>query len=358
MSEVMKIARKLVKQGYLEHDEYARLLANRNDKVREYLRSTAQEIAIENYGHDIFLRGIIEFTNTCRNDCYYCGIRKSNGKVDRYRLNPDRILHCCEIGYRIGLRTFVLQGGEDPYFTDDRMCELIRGIKSKYPDCAITLSIGEKERESYERYFEAGADRFLLRHETADADHYSKLHPETLSLEHRMKCLNTLKDIGYQIGAGFMVGSPGQTYDTVASDFEYLHSLNPHMIGIGPFIHHDDTPFRDEPDGTVEMTLYCLSILRIMFPKVLLPATTALGTIDEKGREKGVLAGANVIMPSLSPDDIRGKYLLYDGKAGVDDEAEAGRKLLDVKLAKIGYRTVTERGDYKGWNRTQNSIRS
>lgn len=351
MTEVMRLAKKLALKGLLSHDEYIELLANRDDEVREFLRSTAQEIATANYGHDIFLRGLIEYSNTCKNDCYYCGIRKSNDNVERYRLSPEEILQCCEIGYQIGLRTFVLQGGEDPYFSDDMMCEIISSIKSKYPDCALTLSVGEKERESYERFYAAGADRFLLRHETADEEHYRKLHPEPLSLENRMRCLETLRDVGFQIGAGFMVGSPGQTYDTMASDFEYLKKLNPHMIGIGPFIHHKDTPFRDEEDGTLELTLFCLSILRIMFPKALLPATTALGTIDSTGREKGILAGANVIMPSLSPDSARNKYLLYEGKVGVKDKAAEGRKLLDDRLAKIGYRTVTERGDYKGWDR-------
>ena len=351
MTEVMRLARKLVEDGLLEHNEYVELLADRDDEVREYLRSTAQGIAVSNYGHDIFLRGLIEYSNTCKNDCYYCGIRRSNDNVERYRLSLEEILSCCEIGYHIGLRTFVLQGGEDPYFTDDMMCEIISAIKSNYPDCALTLSIGEKGRESYERYFAAGADRYLLRHETADSAHYRRLHPEVLSLENRMRCLDTLKDIGFQIGAGFMVGSPGQTYDTMASDFEYLKKLNPHMIGIGPFIHHKDTPFRNEADGTLELTLYCLSILRIMFPKALLPATTALGTIDKTGREKGVLAGANVIMPSLSPDNARSKYLLYEGKVGVKDKAAEGRQLLDERLAKIGYRTVTARGDYKGWDR-------
>lgn len=351
MTEVMRLAKKLALEGFLAHDEYIELLVNRDDEVREFLRSAAQEIATANYGHDIFLRGLIEYSNTCKNDCYYCGIRKSNYNVERYRLSPEEILQCCEIGYQIGLRTFVLQGGEDPYFTDDMVCEIISSIKSNYPDCALTLSLGEKERESYERFYAAGADRFLLRHETADEEHYRKLHPEPLSLENRMRCLETLKDVGFQIGAGFMVGSPGQTYDTMASDFEYLKKLNPHMIGIGPFIHHKDTPFRDEADGTLELTLFCLSILRIMFPKALMPATTALGTIDSTGREKGVLAGANVIMPSLSPDGARNKYLLYEGKVGVKDKAAEGRKLLDERLANIGYRTVTARGDYKGWDR-------
>lgn len=351
MTEVMRLANKLIDEGLLAHDEYIELLANRDDEVREFLRSAAQEIAITNYGRDIFLRGLIEYSNTCKNDCYYCGIRRSNDNIDRYRLTPEDILQCCEIGYQIGLRTFVLQGGEDPYFTDDMMCKIIAAIKEQYPDCALTLSVGEKERESYERFYEAGADRFLLRHETADDEHYRRLHPEPLSLESRMRCLDTLKDIGFQIGAGFMVGSPGQTNETIARDFEYLKELNPHMIGIGPFIHHKDTPFKDEPDGKLELTLFCLSVLRIMFPKALLPATTALGTIDKTGREKGILAGANVIMPSLSPDNARSKYLLYEGKVGVKDKAAEGRKILDDKLAKIGYKTATTRGDYKGWNK-------
>ncbi len=342
---------RLARQGTLEKEEFVFLLSHRNDDPgdREYLYSLARSRSIENYGHDIYLRGLIEFTNYCRNDCYYCGIRAGNTKAERYRLTE--IMDCCDAGYGFGFRTFVLQGGEDPWFTDDKVCHMVSRIKDRYPDCAITLSLGEREKDSYQRFYDAGADRYLLRHETADPEHYARLHPSDLSIEHRKQCLRDLKDIGFQIGAGFMVGSPYQTYENLADDFLYLKELQPHMIGIGPFIHHSDTPFRDCPDGTLEMTLFCLSVLRLMFPKVLLPATTALGTIDPLGREKGVQAGANVVMPSLSPKGVRGKYLLYDGKICTGEEAAECHRCMEMRMERIGYHTVSARGDYKGWSR-------
>lgn len=351
MDKAKALIDKLNEESRLEHEEIVFLLENRNEDNTEYLRKLACETAISNYGHDVFLRGLIEFTNYCRNDCFYCGIRSSNGKAERYRLTKDEIMRCCEAGYSYGLRTFVLQGGEDLYYDDDTICYIVGSIRKSFPDCAITLSIGERDRQSYERYYEAGADRFLLRHETATPEHYAKLHPDDLSLDDRKRCLRDLKDIGYQIGAGFMVGSPFQTNDYLANDFMYLKELEPHMIGIGPFIHHKDTPFRNEPDGTLELTLFCLSMLRLMFPKGLIPATTALGTIDPLGREKGVLAGANVIMPSLSPKDARGKYLLYDGKICTGEEAAECHACLENRMKSIGYRAVSARGDYSGWTR-------
>lgn len=349
MNNMDKIIDKLEFQGFLSHDEYIELLEKRNDESKERLRRLAQKKAISVYGNKVFLRGLVEFTNVCQNDCYYCGIRSSNINATRYRLAKDEILACCRIGYSLGLRTFVLQGGEDPFYSDELVCEILSIIKSEFPDCAVTLSIGEKSQESYQEFYDAGADRYLLRHETADKKHYRVLHPENMKLDNRMTCLKNLKKIGFQVGAGFMVGSPGQDYDTLAQDFEYLKELNPHMIGIGPFIHHNDTPFRDKKDGTLELTLYCLSILRLMFPKVLLPATTALGTIDKKGREKGILAGANVIMPSISPKSARSKYMLYDGKICADEEAVESYRHLEECISKIGYEIVADRGDYKGW---------
>lgn len=351
MGELERLIDKLGRERELAHDEYVFLLEQRTPEAAEYLRTAAQKTALAVYGRTVYLRGLIEFTNFCRNDCYYCGIRKSNRHAGRYRLTEDEILRCCDAGYGFGLRTFVLQGGEDTAYDEDRICALVRRIKAAYPDCAITLSVGEKSRGAYERFFAAGADRYLLRHETADPAHYRHLHPESLSAENRVRCLRDLKEIGFQVGAGFMVGSPGQTYDHLAKDLAFLRELDPQMIGIGPFLHHKDTPFHREADGTTELTLYCLSILRLMFPKVLLPATTALGTVDPQGREKGILAGANVIMPSLSPKDVRGKYLLYDGKICTDEEAAECHAGLKERLAAIGYETVSARGDYAGWSR-------
>ena len=303
---------------------------------------TAQKI----YGNRVFIRGLIEFTNYCKNDCYYCGIRRSNHCADRYRLTKEEILSCTDTGYELGFRTFVLQGGEDPYFTDARICELVSEIRQKHPDCAITLSIGEKSKDSYKRYFDAGADRYLLRHETANGTHYRRLHPDELSLEHRKQCLWDLKEIGYQVGCGFMVGSPGQTTETLYEDLQFIRELMPHMVGIGPFIPQKDTPFAREPAGTMEQTLRLLSIIRLIHPHVLLPATTALGTIHPKGRELGIQSGANVVMPNLSPVDVRDKYKLYDNKICTGDEAAECRFCMENRMKSIGYQVVVSRGDY------------
>lgn len=293
------------------------------------------------------MRGLIEFTNYCRNDCYYCGIRKSNCNAERYRLTKEQILECCDVGYELGFRTFVLQGGEDGYYTDKILADIVSSIKAKYPDCAITLSLGEKSYESYKLLYEAGADRYLLRHETANAQHYSKLHPPVMSLKNRKQCLYNLKEIGYQVGCGFMVGSPFQTTECLVDDLMFIKELQPHMVGIGPFIPHKDTPFAGKPAGTLELTLFLLGIIRLMLPYVLLPATTALGTIHPKGRELGILAGANVVMPNLSPKEVRSKYLLYDNKICTGDEAAECRMCLTHRIESIGYKLVVSRGDCK-----------
>lgn len=323
------------------------LLRTEDAEAVRYLKNTAAETAKKVYGNAIFIRGLIEFTNYCRNDCYYCGIRRSNANADRYRLTKKQILGCCESGYGLGFRTFVLQGGEDLFFTDDAVCDLVSSIKENYPDCAVTLSIGEKTKESYKRYFDAGADRYLLRHETANNEHYARLHPKELSLAHRKQCLWDLKEIGYQVGCGFMVGSPGQTVQTLYEDLQFIRELAPEMVGIGPFISQKDTPFANEPSGTMEQTLRLLSVIRLLSPHVLLPATTALGTIHPKGREYGILAGANVVMPNLSPVNVREKYKLYDNKICTGDEAAECRYCMENRMKSIGYQVVVSRGDYK-----------
>ncbi|MCI5517676.1 MAG: [FeFe] hydrogenase H-cluster radical SAM maturase HydE [Roseburia porci] len=328
----------------IEQLEY--LLTTENKDCLEMLREEAVQTAQKIYGNQVFIRGLIEFTNYCKNDCYYCGIRRSNHCADRYRLTKEEILSCTDTGYELGFRTFVLQGGEDPYFTDERICELVSEIRQKHPDCAITLSIGEKSKESYQRYFDAGADRYLLRHETANGTHYRRLHPDELSLEHRKQCLWDLKEIGYQVGCGFMVGSPGQTTETLYEDLQFIRKLMPHMVGIGPFIPQKDTPFAREPAGTMEQTLRLLSIIRLIHPHVLLPATTALGTIHPKGRELGIQSGANVVMPNLSPVDVRDKYKLYDNKICTGDEAAECRFCMENRMKSIGYQVVVSRGDY------------
>lgn len=326
--------------------EFVELLLCADDpETVKLLAGEAVRLRRKYYGDKVYTRGLIEFTNYCKNNCYYCGIRRGNLHASRYRLTKEEIMSCCENGYGLGFRTFVLQGGEDAWFTDDRMVDIIRSIRENYPDCAITLSIGEKSYESYQRFREAGADRYLLRHETADEEHYGKLHPKEMSLAHRKKCLYDLRSLGYQVGAGFMVGSPGQTVDCLAEDLVFLKELRPQMVGIGPFIPHHDTVFAKEEAGSVEMTLFLLSVIRILLPKVLLPATTALGTMDPRGREKGLAAGANVVMPNLSPVKNRKKYDLYDNKICTGEEAAECRGCLGRRVESVGYHLVNERGD-------------
>ncbi len=337
---------RLAQNHTLTRQEFTVLLEGRNEELAAYLFERAVAVRKAVYGTGVYLRGLIEFTNYCKNDCYYCGIRRSNPNAQRYRLSMEEILSCCESGYALGFRTFVLQGGEDGWFTVERVCELVRQIKRRYPDCAVTLSIGEFPREAYEAMYAAGADRYLLRHETADNAHYRTLHPPEMSPENRKRCLRDLKDIGFQVGCGMMVGSPGQTAAHLSEDLLFIQELQPHMVGIGPFIPQHDTPFGDQPAGTLELTLFLLGILRLMLPKVLLPATTALGTIHPQGRELGILAGANVCMPNLSPVSVREKYALYDNKICTGDEAAECRHCLQSRMAAIGYTTVVSRGDY------------
>lgn len=348
MTRESEIIERLAAEQMLTAEELSILLTMDDKTAEERLRSLAAETAQRIYGNEIYIRGLIEFTNYCKNDCYYCGIRRSNARAQRYRLTKEQILACCKEGYGLGFRTFVLQGGEDLYFTDARICELVAAIKEQYPDCAVTLSVGEKTRESYQAYFDAGADRYLLRHETADEAHYGKLHPAEMSFANRMRCLKDLKEIGYQTGCGFMVGSPHQTVETLYADLKFIREFQPEMVGIGPFIPQQDTPFGDRAAGTLRMTLRLLSIIRLLHPHVLLPATTALGTIHPKGREMGILAGANVVMPNLSPVNVREKYKLYDNKICTGDEAAECRFCMQRRMESIGYRVVTDRGDYKG----------
>ena len=337
---------KLERERALSAEEFAALIEGRNEETAQLLFEKAVAQRQKYYGKDVFLRGLIEFTNYCKNDCYYCGIRRSNRSAQRYRLTKEEILDCCRQGYDLGYRTFVLQGGEDPWYTPARIEELVRAIKKDYSDCAVTLSVGEHPRAVYQSWFDAGADRYLLRHETADSCHYGSLHPEAMSLENRMRCLWELKEIGYQVGCGFMVGSPGQTAEHLAKDLLFIRKLEPHMVGIGPFIPQKDTPFGGETAGTLELTLYLLAIIRLMLPDVLLPATTALGTIHPTGREKGILAGANVCMPNLSPTSVRKKYALYDNKICTGDEAAECVQCLRRRIEGVGYRVAPGRGDH------------
>ena len=342
---------KLEREGTLTGAEFAALIRGRDEALARELFRRADVRRREYYGADVYIRGLIEFTNYCKNDCLYCGIRRSNRNARRYRLSREEILACCREGYALGYRTFVLQGGEDPWYTPERVEELVRAVKAAHPDCALTLSVGEQPREVYQAWVDAGADRYLLRHETANDDHYRSLHPAEMSPENRKRCLWDLKDIGYQVGCGFMVGSPGQTPEYLAEDLLFIRALEPDMVGIGPFIPQHDTPLRYQPAGTLELTLFLLGLIRLMLPDVLLPATTALGTIHPRGRELGIQAGANVCMPNLSPAEVREKYALYDNKICTGDEAAECRRCLEARMASIGYRVVVHRGDHIGKNK-------
>jgi len=336
---------KLERENSLLEEEYVQLIENEDEEARDFLALKASEISKSVFDNAIYTRGLIEISSYCKNNCLYCGIRRDNASAERYRLTEKEIISCAKEGYELGFRTFVLQGGEDPYYTDDALCDIISQIKNDHPDCAVTLSLGERSRESYKALYDAGADRYLLRHETADRDHYGKLHPKEMSFDSRLRCLNELKEIGYQVGCGFMVGSPGQTSVTLAKDLLFIQQFKPDMCGIGPFIPHHDTPFDGENPGTLEMTLFLLSVIRLILPGVLLPATTALGTIHSKGRELGILAGANVVMPNLSPTEVRKKYELYDNKICTGEESAQCRSCLEERIKSIGYRLVVDRGD-------------
>lgn len=343
----MVLLNRLERERSLSEAEYRTLIDSACPSLAEAAAEKARRVRHEHYGHTVFVRGLIEVSNICKNDCYYCGIRKSNAACERYRLDAEDILACCEEGYTLGFRTFVMQGGEDGFFTDERLCELVRRIKARFPDCAVTLSMGERSEESYRRLFEAGADRYLLRHETAESEHYARLHPPELTLTNRMRCLADLRRIGFQTGCGFMVGSPFQTTAALAKDLKFIEQFQPDMCGIGPFIPHKDTPFAAFAAGTLEMTCFLLSLVRLICPTVLLPSTTALGTIDPNGREKGILAGANVVMPNLSPLSVRKKYMLYDGKIATGDESAQSLAQLKQRMASIGYEITVDRGDVK-----------
>lgn len=341
----MNIVESLYAEKNLSDEEIINLL--KTDETDESLFKYADLRRREFYGTDVYFRGLIEFTNHCKNNCFYCGIRRENKNASRYRMSSQEILECCENGYKLGFRTFVLQGGEDPFFTDEKICSITGEIKNKFPDCAVTLSIGEKSKKSYKSYFDAGADRFLLRHETASDFHYSQLHPQEMSLENRKRCLFDLKEIGYQVGSGFIVGSPFQTLENILQDLRFLQELDPDMIGIGPFVSHCQTPFAEFKNGSLRLTLRLISVLRLLFPYALIPATTALGTIHPQGRELGLKAGANVVMPNISTAEAREKYILYDNKICIGEDSVKCHDCIHQRIENAGYHPVTDIGNVK-----------
>lgn len=347
MNERKKLIEKLAIEHSLSFGEYKNLIEGYNEENAAFLAELAVEERKKHYLNSVYIRGLIEISNICKNNCFYCGIRRDNRDCERYRLTKEDILSCCDEGYTLGFRTFVMQGGEDSFFSDTVLCDIITNIKKKYPDCAITLSLGERSYESYKSLYDAGADRYLLRHETADKEHYSRLHPNNMSFDARMNALADLKKIGFQVGCGFMVGSPYQTNEALARDLKFIEEFKPQMCGIGPFIPHKATRFAEYSAGSVDFTCYLLSIIRLISPKILLPATTALGSIEENGREKGILAGANVVMPNLSPYESRKKYELYNNK--LFGSAESAQAINDLKkrMNAIGYEIVVDRGDAK-----------
>ena len=342
---VIEIIDKLYKLNDCSDEELLFMLSNITDVEKRYLFEKSNDVRQKWYKKDVYLRGLIELTNYCKNDCLYCGIRKSNKLAKRYRLKEEEVLECVDIGDSLGYKTIVLQGGEDTYYTDDVLESIIMKIKAKYPDNVVTLSLGERSYNSYKRLYDAGAERYLLRHETANEELYNKIHPGA-NFKNRINCLKNLKEIGYQVGAGFMIGIPGQSKEDLVKDLRFLKEFNPHMCGIGPFIPHKDTPFKDEISGTLDETIVLLAIIRLLLPKVLLPATTALSTIDKYGRQEGIKVGANVIMPNLSPKNVRDKYSLYNGKVYSNLEAAECKKDIESQLNEIGYKITIGRGDY------------
>lgn len=331
----------------LDRADLRYLLENR-ETVEEAVFEKARAVSDRHFHKKIYVRGLIEFSNYCHNNCYYCGIRRDNDEVARYRLTAEEMEAAVAVGAQAGFQTFVLQGGEDAYFTDERLADWLRRIKKIQPGCAITLSVGERSRESYARLKEAGADRFLLRHETYDPEHYKKLHPKEMDRDRRLACLYELKALGYQVGSGFMVGSPYQSTENLVEDFMFLQKLQPAMIGIGPYVRHHATPFRDFENGSVELTAMCIAILRLLFPTANIPSTTAMQTLAADGRNRGILAGANVFMPNLSPPRVRESYALYDNKAAFALEAAENLRDLKAQIAELGYEIVMSRGDFKG----------
>lgn len=348
--KIYEIIDKLYETNNASREELEFLLENLKEESKKYLIEKSNLTRLKSYGDKVYLRGLIEFTNYCVRNCTYCGIRALNKDAERYRLTIDEILECAELGDRLGYKTYVLQGGEDPYFTDDVMVEIISKIKERFPENAITISLGERSYESYEKMFKAGADRYLIRHETATKELYEKLHPGA-SFENRRKCLENLKEIGYQIGSGFMIGLPGQKFSDLVNDLLYVKELNPHMVGIGPFISHKDTPLKNEKNGTLEDTITLIAVLRLLLPNALIPATTSLGTINPLGREMGIKAGANVVMPNLSPTSVRKKYSLYDGKICTGDEAAECRRCIEGRINRAGFKVEVSRGDNIEWKR-------
>lgn len=346
-NDIRRIIQRLSENHCLEADEYEALVVSFDEESASLLQEYAVKQRKEIYGNSVYVRGLIEISNICKNDCLYCGIRRSNNNADRYRLSQNEIIQCADVGYNLGFRTFVLQGGEDAYYTDDLLEEIILRLKCKYDDIAITLSLGERSFDSYKRLYDAGADRYLLRHETADEMHYKMLHPESMSFDNRMNCLSSLRQIGYQVGCGFMVGSPYQTPKSLAKDLKFIEKFQPDMCGIGPFIPHKDTVFKNEAAGTVELTCLLLSIIRLIKPNILLPSTTALGTIHPFGRERGIQSGANVVMPNLSPVSVRKKYELYDNKICTGEESAECKECLSKRMEEIGYKIVVDKGDIK-----------
>lgn len=335
---------KLYRNNYLEKKEIIYLLDHINEEEQQILFNRANETRLKYYGNYVYMRAIIEFSNICKQDCMYCGIRKSNKKAKRYRLSKEQILECCEEGYKLGYRTFVLQGGEDDWYTQEKLAEIIKEIKDRYEDVALTLSIGEKSYEEYEILHKCGADRFLLRHETATKELYEQLHPN-MSFENRRQCLSDLKEIGYQVGAGFLVGLPNQGNEDFANDLLFLKDIQPDMIGIGPFLPHHQTPLKDEKGGDLDKALIMIALTRLMVPECLLPATTAMGTISKQGREIALKAGANVVMPNLSPTTVRSKYELYDNKMYTGDEAAECLKDIERKINSAGFQVDMGIGD-------------
>lgn len=315
----------------LEREELIALLEDEN--CNQNLFEAADSVRKNFVGDEIHLRGLIEFSNICKNNCCYCGLRRDNRKISRYRLENAEILELAAHGAAMGLKTIVLQSGEDAYYGCERLCEIIRGIKRL--NVALTLSIGEKSLEDYQAYHAAGADRFLLRIETTDRTLYERHDPE-MSWEARRQCLTDLRRAGLEVGSGCLVGLPGQTVASLADDILFFKEIEADMIGIGPFIPHPDTPLGDASGGRLETALKVMALTRLLLPDINIPATTAMETLAQDGQIRALKAGANVIMPNITLTDYRRYYELYPGKSATGYTPDESLKKVVAKIESIG----------------------
>jgi biotin synthase len=329
-------------KDFLSKDEIITLLKLTEVDAVKKLHRRAEKVRTEYFRDEIHLRGIIEFSNYCRQDCTYCGLRKLNETVERFRMSKEEILIAAELIVSSDIKTIVLQSGEDPYYTKEYIAEIITEIKSKY-DIAITLSLGEREFSAYDLWRQCGADRYLLKHETANQDIYNEIHPHQ-KLKNKICHLKYLKSIGFQIGSGNITGLPNQTIEDIADDILLCNELDVDMASFSPFIHADDTPLAYENNCDLTLLLNTMAVARLVLKNAHIPSTSALATLDEEGREKGILAGANVVMPSFTPSPYRSNYLIYKDKKCISESPQQCMPCLDLRLMSVGVKASHSHG--------------